>query len=187
MTLPRRFPHNKQIIKRIQNTVKPEEGAKFITNRNPRNLEFLRIAEKPKGYFLDTPFSKPAYFWHKLVVTPSAKYVTAELIHHQNGVVLEASTKEWAIKKQLFKTSDTSAYINLARVFANRCLECGITEMTTKPLEGPKIEKFMSILRENGLVLTEPPQIDTWSDLTINRYQGKRIVPNDWKEIVEEH
>lgn len=87
----------------------------------------------------------------------------------------------------MYKTSDTSAFINLARVFATRCLECGITEMTTKPLEGPKIEKFMSILRENGIVLTEPPQIDTWSDLTINRYQGKRIVPNDWKEIVEEH
>lgn len=187
MSLPRRFPHNKQIIKRIQNTVKPEEGVKYIVNRNPRNLEFLRIAEKPKGYFLDTPFSKPAYFWHKLVVTPSSKYITAELVHHQNGTVVEASTKEWAIKKQLFKTSDTAAYVNLARIFAQRCLECGITEMTTRPMEGPKIEKFLEILRENGLILTEPQQIDTWKDLTINKKSGVRVTPANWKEIVEEH
>lgn len=120
-------------------------------------------------------------------MTPSAKYITAELVHHENGTVVEASTKEWAVKKQLFKTSDTAAYTNLARIFAQRCLECGITEMTTKPLEGPKIEKFMSILKENGLVLTEPPQIDTWKDLNINKYQGKSVQPLDWKDIVEEH
>lgn len=65
MTLPRVFPHNKQILKRIKNISKPKETEKYVVNRNPRNLEFLRIAEKPKGYFLDKPFSKDAHYWHK--------------------------------------------------------------------------------------------------------------------------
>lgn len=65
MTLPRVFPHNKQILKRIRNTVKAVEGEKYVVNRNPRNLEFLRIAPKPKGYQLDERFTKEAGYWHK--------------------------------------------------------------------------------------------------------------------------
>jgi large subunit ribosomal protein L18 len=65
MGLPRVFPHNKQILKRVQNTLKPVEGEKYIVNRNPRNLEFLRIAAKPKGYHLDAKFSKECNYWHK--------------------------------------------------------------------------------------------------------------------------
>lgn len=36
-------------------------SAVFI-NRNPRNLERMRIARKPDGYHLDKPGRK---FWHK--------------------------------------------------------------------------------------------------------------------------
>ncbi|KAG5675179.1 hypothetical protein PVAND_005104 [Polypedilum vanderplanki] len=187
MVRPRVFPHNKQILKRIKNTVSPVESEKYIINRNPRNLEFLRIAAKPKGYHLDTPFSKECNYWHKLVVTPSAKFVTAQLVHHQNGPVIEASTKEWAIKKQLYKTSDLSAYTNLAKVFAQRCLESGIHEMSTKPYSGTKIEKFMEILQENGLNLNESPEINSKPDPNINRYQGRKMTPIDWKDIVEHH
>jgi hypothetical protein len=46
----------------------------------------------------------------------TGKYVTAKVVHFENGPVVEASTSEWAIKKQLYKPNDTSAYINLARV-----------------------------------------------------------------------
>lgn len=35
--------------------------AEFV-NRNPRNLEKIRIARKPDGYHLDKPGKK---FWHK--------------------------------------------------------------------------------------------------------------------------
>lgn len=65
MTLPRVFPHNKQIIKRIKETAKKVQTESYQVNRNPRNLEFLRIAYKNKGYFLDAPFSKDANYWHK--------------------------------------------------------------------------------------------------------------------------
>jgi large subunit ribosomal protein L18 len=65
MTRDRVFPHNKEIFKRLRALVQPKEGEKYVVNRNPRNLEFLRIAQKPTGYELDAPFTKNAHFWHK--------------------------------------------------------------------------------------------------------------------------
>lgn len=62
MTLPRKFPKNKAILKKIQKTIQPTDGATYLTNRNPRNLEFLRIANKPLGYQLDKP---GRCFWNK--------------------------------------------------------------------------------------------------------------------------
>lgn len=117
----------------------------------------------------------------------SGKFVTAQLIHFENGPVVEASTKEWCIKKQLYKTSDTSAYVNLAHVFAKRCLMSGLIEMTMRPSSGLKIEKFIGILKENGLTLEEPAEIYTHKERNINRFLGRRMTPTDWKEIVEHH
>jgi large subunit ribosomal protein L18 len=122
-----------------------------------------------------------------LVVVPSAKYVTAQLVHFENGVVVEASTKEWALKKQLFKTSDFSAYTNLAKVFAQRCLESGFIEMKVEPMSGLKIEKFMEVLKQNGLVLDEPKEIEIYKDRTIHRHKDRKSYPSDWREIVEHH
>lgn len=65
MVLPRKFPHQKEIIKRISETVKPLPTETYKINRNPRNLEFLRIAYKNRGYGLDAKFSKDANYWHK--------------------------------------------------------------------------------------------------------------------------
>lgn len=62
MTLPRKWPVSAQILKKIQKTVEPVKGEKYLTNRNPRNLEFLRIAIKPSGYGLDMPGRR---FWNK--------------------------------------------------------------------------------------------------------------------------
>lgn len=36
--------------------------AQYVYNRNPRNLEKLRIAYKPAGYHLENPGRE---FWHK--------------------------------------------------------------------------------------------------------------------------
>lgn len=109
------------------------------------------------------------------------------MVHFENGPVVQASTKEWCVKKQLYKTGDTSAYVNLARVFAKRCLMSGIIEMTMKPSHGLKIGKFLDILNENGLSLEEPAEIYTHKDRFINRFKGRRMTPTDWKEIVEHH
>lgn len=62
MTLPRKWPVNARILRRIKKTVEPKETETYLTNRNPRNLEFLRIALKPEGYKLDNPGRS---FWNK--------------------------------------------------------------------------------------------------------------------------
>jgi len=136
---------------------KAEEGVKYLINRNPRNLERLRIAYKPKGYFLEKPGRS---FWHKLVLKSTSQGVTAQIIHFENGPVLEASTNEWSIRKHLYQSTDTSAYINLARVFAQRCLASGLTEMTCTldPAPNTKVDKFLKTLENEGVRLKEADQ-----------------------------
>lgn len=40
----------------------PAEEAVYVHNRNPRNLEMMRIANRPNGYWLDMP---GRCFWNK--------------------------------------------------------------------------------------------------------------------------
>ncbi|VVC97787.1 39S ribosomal protein L18, mitochondrial [Leptidea sinapis] len=143
------FQESKQIARLCYSTTRD------FVNRNPRNLERMRIGRKPDGYHLDKPGRK---FWHKLIVTPSNRTVTAQLVHYVNGPVIEAKTSEWALRKQLYSTTDTCAYINLGRVFAQRCLESGISEMyyDKQPLEGGKIHNFLKEIEKGGIRLQEP-------------------------------
>lgn len=48
-------------LRKIKSVTKPDESAHFLVNRNPRNLEKLRVAYKPAGYHLE----KPRNFWNK--------------------------------------------------------------------------------------------------------------------------
>ena len=115
-------------------------------------------------------------------MSSSGKYVTAQMIHFENGPIIEASTSEWAVKKQLFKTSDTSAYLNLAKVFAQRCLESGFIEMTCdlRPAEGGKVSGFLNTVKESGLILIEPPGI--LPQISVNKFVGRREKPHgDWE------
>jgi large subunit ribosomal protein L18 len=117
-----------------------------------------------------------------LVLTSSGKYVTAQMVHFQKGPVIEASTKEWALKKQLFQTSDYCAYTNLAKVFAQRCLESGFIEMSCdlSPKEGGKAEAFLKAVKENGVILEEPERI--WPQVTVNHYIGRKEKPHgEWE------
>ncbi|KAJ9585772.1 hypothetical protein L9F63_002409 [Diploptera punctata] len=155
-----------------KNEVSPE-----FVNRNPRNLEKLRIARKPSGYHLEAPGRE---FWHKLTLDQSSHHITAKVVHNAGNEVVIASTKEWKKKGYEVRTTDTSAYINLARVFAQRCLESGITEVynNLKPKSGGKVDAFLKTLEENGLALSEPSRF-------------KPYTPWDWKreekpwEIIE--
>lgn len=107
--------------------------SQYVYNRNPRNLEKLRIAYKPAGYHLEKPGRE---FWHKyeckvllfnctlnnfcyvcwklvfvfrLQITTSKRHVTASVLHHTGMVPVLATTAEWAIRKQLFRL----AYFNV--------------------------------------------------------------------------
>ncbi|XP_023704109.1 39S ribosomal protein L18, mitochondrial isoform X2 [Cryptotermes secundus] len=76
------------------------EACSEFYNRNPRNLERLRIAYKPIGYHLEAPGRE---FWHKLLLEQSSRHVTAKIVHHSGLEVITASTKEWALKKFLYR------------------------------------------------------------------------------------
>ncbi|XP_012287117.1 39S ribosomal protein L18, mitochondrial [Orussus abietinus] len=129
---------------------------KGVVNKNRRSLELLRIARKPEGYVLDKPGRNN---WHKLVLNKTGRHTTAEVHHYENGPIVSVSTKEWAIKKQIYKLQDTSTYINLGRILANRCLESGIVaiQFYDKPSEGSKVHLFIDELQKNGICLNEPP------------------------------
>lgn len=75
-----------------------------------------------------------------------------------NGSVIEAKTSEWCIRKHLYSSTDTCAYIALGKVFTQRCLESGITEMycDIKPLSGGKVEMFLKQVVDGGIKLEEP-------------------------------
>ncbi|XP_037942080.1 39S ribosomal protein L18, mitochondrial-like [Teleopsis dalmanni] len=124
-----------RVLRKLKKLSLPKEGQQYVINRNPRNLEKLRVAYKPNGYLLEKPGRS---YWHKLELNITNRYISAEVKHFENGPVVTASSSEWAIKKQLFKTNDASAYINTARVFAQRCLRSGITEIMCK------IETYMT-------------------------------------------
>ncbi|XP_060533042.1 large ribosomal subunit protein uL18m [Cylas formicarius] len=137
---------------------KNDEISPMFTNRNPRNLEKMRIGYKPDGYHLERPGKT---YWHKLVLTSSGRYAKASIHHFQNGEVISASTSEWGIKKQLYRCKDTSAYINLARVLAHRCLQCGLIHVTSDIIprtNNGKVAQFLKVLEANGVSLSEPPQ-----------------------------
>ncbi|KAF7269481.1 mitochondrial ribosomal protein L18 [Rhynchophorus ferrugineus] len=130
----------------------------IFINRNPRNLEKLRIGYKPDGYHVDKPGKN---YWHNLKLNISNQYITATINHFENGVVLKASTSEWCVKKQLYKTKDTSAFINLGRVLGYRCLQAGLTEISfdkDSVKQNGKVALFLKELEEAGIHLKEPRQ-----------------------------
>lgn len=112
-------------------------------------------------------------------MTANSRCITAQIVHFQNGLVLQASTSEWALRKHLYKSVDTSAYVNLARVnldlrltrflhsykvifqvLAQRCLESGLTEMLCNINATPngKVDKFLKTLETEGVRLEEAAQ-----------------------------
>ncbi|KYM95908.1 PREDICTED: 39S ribosomal protein L18, mitochondrial [Cyphomyrmex costatus] len=138
----------------LHDNAKLIEECTEIVNRNPRNLERLRIARKPDGYRLNKPGHT---YWHKLFLIKKPRHIVAEVRHFENGPVVSASSAEWALKKQLYRTTDSSAYINIGRVLAQRCLEAGICEMKVdSALIGDKCELLIKELEKNNIILTEP-------------------------------
>lgn len=57
LTIVRTFATYQRALKQEKNEIAP-----VFTNRNPRNLELLRIAYKPDGFHLEKPGK---CYWHK--------------------------------------------------------------------------------------------------------------------------
>ena len=77
--------------------------------------------------------------YFRIEIEEGKHFVTARLVHYTEEILLEASTREWALRKHLYSDTDTQAYILLAKVFAERCLETGI--MNFKCFSVPEHEK----------------------------------------------
>ncbi|XP_059479720.1 large ribosomal subunit protein uL18m [Neocloeon triangulifer] len=143
-----------QIEKNLNEKEPPTKSV--LNNRNPRNLERLRIAWKPQGYHLEKPGRT---YWHKLVLKQSQRHITAQVVHFTGKVVVEASTEEWCIKKHLYNPSDVSAYKNLAKILARRCMEFGLLEMENSVSDydpETKVGKFIKVVEDEGISLKEP-------------------------------
>ncbi|KAH9524177.1 39S ribosomal protein L18, mitochondrial [Bulinus truncatus] len=97
--------------------------SKVYENRNPRNLEKLGLARKRLGWKFQAPRKD---FYHKLVISHTVRHTEAWIEHSTGDIVISASTKEWAIRNQLYSCNDVSACVNVGKVLAQRCLESGI-------------------------------------------------------------
>ncbi|XP_043940099.1 39S ribosomal protein L18, mitochondrial [Protopterus annectens] len=129
-------------------------------NRNPHNLERMALAVKDRGWTTQWP---SRLYWHRLRYQKSQHHITAFVEHYNGTVVVQASTKEWAIKKHLYNTRDVMASENVGRVLAQRCLEAGISYVTfrvvTWQFRSESIQRFHKAMKDGGVVLSEPKQI----------------------------
>ncbi|XP_044531688.1 39S ribosomal protein L18, mitochondrial isoform X1 [Gracilinanus agilis] len=143
--------------------VDPKENEKVapeFTNRNPRNLELLALARKERGWATVWP---PRAYWHRLRVNRTQHHIEAFVEHSSGDVVVSASTREWAIKKHLYRTRNVNACENIGRVLAQRCLEAGINFMVFYPTpweaSSESIQRLQEAMKEGGVELKEPRRI----------------------------
>lgn len=137
----------------------PVVEKKFV-NRNPRNLEFLGIAWRRLGWKFHYPSRE---FYHRVVFDRTKRHTAAYVEHCSGKIVISVSTKEMAVARHLYSTSDTAAAVNIGRILAQRCHESGITSMVLGDGEaGENSEKFAGFqkaLLDGGIELSEPSEV----------------------------
>uniref|UniRef100_A0A3P8VNK3 Large ribosomal subunit protein uL18m n=1 Tax=Cynoglossus semilaevis TaxID=244447 RepID=A0A3P8VNK3_CYNSE len=127
-------------------------------NRNPRNLEFMALAVKDRGWKTTWPHRE---FYHRLVFSRTQHYVTAQVFSSSSPVpVLTCSTKEWALKKELTSTRAVAACQAVGDVLAQRCQQAGITRMVYKAIpwtfRSDAVQAFRAAMKDGGITLSEP-------------------------------
>ncbi|KXJ28920.1 39S ribosomal protein L18, mitochondrial [Exaiptasia diaphana] len=157
-----------------------------FTNRNPRNVEY-EGKNKPRGY--GTQFSRRD-FYNKLNFVITNRHIKAYVQHNSGTVLISASTTEFPITKQLYKTTDTTAAVNIGRVLADRCLEAGFTRVCWEPRwvdkHKKRVKAFTTAVQKGGLTLNEPraviPLQNFYSDFTPRKAKKKwKKMPNSEK------
>merc|ERR1719397_2146412 len=117
----------------------------------------MLIGAKPQGWNLE---NKPRQFWNKLELEISNSHTTAIVTHWTGRVVARASTQEWSIRQFLYNLTDGAALKVVGQVISQRCLETGVSEVyldvSEEDRQKEKMVKFISVIEESGLSLTEP-------------------------------
>lgn len=89
----------------------------------------------------------------------SNRHTTAWLDYLDGRVILAASTKEDAIAKFLYSSSDKCASQNIGTIVAKRMIETGITKVHWHMGEGKtyhgKVKAFLDAVRAQGISLSE--------------------------------
>lgn len=129
-----------------------------FVNRNPRNLELMALAVKDRGWKTTWPHRE---FYHRLVFSRTQKHVTAEVFSNSSPVpVLSCSTKEWAMKKELFSTNCVAACQAVGEVLAQRCQKAGITRVVYRSIpwmyRSDAVQSFRAAMKDGGIILSEP-------------------------------
>ncbi|GMS89460.1 hypothetical protein PENTCL1PPCAC_11635, partial [Pristionchus entomophagus] len=137
--------------------------AAYFVNRNPRNADMMGVTRKPEGWQLESKNHLRRCIYRVELMQGKSQQV-GRIIHHLNGVVLEASTAELPIATQLYSRVDTSAALNIGRVLAQRCLQSGIHFATPSVSDEERRNSehqgaFFTALEEGGLRLNEPEPI----------------------------
>ncbi|CAB3403242.1 unnamed protein product [Caenorhabditis bovis] len=154
--------------------------ARFV-NRNPRNNELIGRQIPNSGYQFEADRDVRSFIY-KIELVEGKSHREGRLIHHEDGVVLSASTREPQISDQLYSNTDTSAAMNIGRILALRCLQSGIhfakPAATKDVIEKSQHQKhFFDALQKEGLILNEPEPIEhnyeSDKSFTWNRYPLK--------------
>ena len=160
--------------------------APMIKNRNPMNLEKMRIGFKPSGFPSER---RNRNYWNSLDLSMSNNHATATVTHWTGRRVCSASTQEWAIRKFLYNFNDSAALKCVGTIIGLRCLETGITEvclqLAPEDLNKDRMGNFVKAIKETGLILEEPPQykpFDPHADLD----DDKKVVPIKPWEVLED-
>ena len=128
-----------------------------VRNRNPVNLEKMLIGKKPRGFDLE---NKSRNYWNKLELDITNNHTTATVTHWTGRVVAKASTTEWPIRQFLYNLTDQAALKVVGQIISQRCLETGVSEVYLEVSEEDKTKekmvKFIDVIEQSGLSLTEP-------------------------------
>jgi len=160
---------------------------KTFINRNPRNLERLSLAPMDRGWGNGVPYNSGSNFpcrayYHRIYVDKTQKHVTVYLEHYYGRIVFAVSTKDWKIRRQLYKGNDVSACKNLGRLLAERCIRSGIScAQWSMPQqvydESESIRAVYDAIAETGFALEEPDKIQLGHKLPHWVRKGPEPVP----------
>ena len=159
-----------------------------MKNRNPLNLERMLIGKKPRGFDLE---DKSREYWNKLELEISNNHTTAIVTHWTGRMVAQASTKEWPIRQFLYNLTDKAALKVVGQVISQRCLETGVSEVllqvSEEDKEKEKMKKFISVIEESGLSLSEPEVYQPTNPHVSNfrKIQHRKIKP--WTILEQEN
>lgn len=151
------------IIRRFASTATDNSSYQIssrLLNRNPRTLEWQNLQWRSAGWPLQYP-SKD--YIHRARLISSGRHLIGQIDHYYTGkICIQASTREWSIRKHLATYKDRSVAYNLGLILAQRAEQSGITKISFgHPHDrSSRIEYFYRGLIDSNIEFDEQQQSD---------------------------